>query len=139
MKGRLALVVSLLLIVSLGISSASALAPYTSIGTAVVDGNTGEWNLSADFFADMTRAGIVDANHPLESKAYLRYDPVTQTMYVLVLTEPGIPAVVSAGDAWAAIDGISNKVFTGSSPNDAAQPNFAWVVVKATTETALTP
>ena len=127
-KKKLFAVSALLLLFMLGLPSiASSAAPYTTIGSAVVDGNAGEWNLATDFFADMTRAGIVDANHPLESKAYLRYDPATQIMYVLVLTEPGIPAIVSTGDAWAAIDDISNKVFTGASVNDANQPNFAWV------------
>jgi hypothetical protein len=129
LKARQSLVfTALLLLAILGCSTlVSAAAPYPTMGSATVDGNTGEWNLSADFFADMTRAGKVDANHPVESKAYLRYDLTNQVLYVLVLTEPGIPAIVSADDAWAAINGISNKVFTGSSVNDAAQPNFAWV------------
>lgn len=127
LKARLGLVGSVALLFMLSLSTVYAAAPYTSIGTAVVDGNSGEWNLANDFFANMTRAGIVDANHPLESKAYLRYDPGAQILYVLVLTETEIPAIVSAGEAWAAINEISNKVFTGASVNDANQPNFAWV------------
>jgi hypothetical protein len=111
----------------LSLSTVNAAAPYTSIGTAVVDGNFGEWNLANDFFADMTRAGKTGPNHPIESKAYLRYDPTTQIMYVLVLTEQDIPALTRSGDAWAAINIISNKVFTGASGNDATQPNFAWI------------
>jgi len=118
----------MLLIGILGCSTlVQAVAPYPSFGSATVDGVTTDWNLATDFFADMTRAGDVDPNHPLESKAYLRYDISNQVLYVLVLAEPGIPAIVSEGDAWAAIDDISNKVFTGSSVNDATQPNFAWV------------
>jgi len=116
-----ALAVSLFVTLSLS-SFAYAVAPYPSVGTATVDGQTSEWNLATDFFADMTRAGQVNDNHPLESKAYLRYDADTETMYVLVLTESGVSAVVSNGDAWAAINTISNKVFTGAST-----PNFAWV------------
>lgn len=130
-KRQLFALSALLVLFMLAIPSfAQAAAPYTSIGSAVVDGNTGEWDLTDhtdDFFADMTRAGKVDARHPIESKAYLRYDPATQIMYVLVLTQPGIPAVIKADDAWAAINGISHKVFTGASVNDATQPNFAWV------------
>jgi hypothetical protein len=75
----------------------------------------------------MTRAGKVDVRHLVESKAYLRYDITNQVMYVLVLAEPGVSAVVSRHDAWAAINSIYYKVFTGYSTNDAYQPNFAWV------------
>jgi hypothetical protein len=129
LKARQVLVFTvLLLLVILGCSTVvNAAAPYPSTGSATVDGNTAEWNLPTDFFADMTRAGMVDANHPVESKVYLRYDITNQVLYVLVLAEPGIPAIVSVGDAWAAINDISSKVFTGASVNDATQPNFAWV------------
>jgi hypothetical protein len=111
----------------LSLSTVNAAAPYTSIGKAEVDGKYGEWNLANDFFADMTRAGKTGPDHPIESKAYLRYDPTTQIMYVLVLAEQDIPALTKSDDAWAAINVISNKVFTGSSVNDATQPNFAWI------------
>jgi hypothetical protein len=128
-KARYGLVVTVMLLLAILASSTvvQAAAPYTSIGSAFVDGNAGEWTLIADFFADMTRAGKVDARHPVESKAYLRYDITNQVMYVLVLTEPGILAKVSPGDAWAAINSIHHKVFTGYSINNAYQPNFAWV------------
>jgi len=128
-KARHGLVVTVTLLLAILACSCivQAAAPYTSIGSAIVDGNTGEWNLPADFFADMTRAGKVGAHHPVESKAYLRYDITNQVMYVLVLAEPGISAIVSRGDAWAAINFIYHKVFTGYSINDANQPNFAWV------------
>jgi hypothetical protein len=99
--------------------------PNPSIGTAVVDGNPSEWNLTADFFADMYRAG--DDGKVVESKLYLRYNPPTQTLYVLVLTEAGVPGLKLADDAWVAIDGISNKVVNGNSGNDGTPPDFAWV------------
>ena len=86
-----------------------------------------EWDLTDDFFADMYRAGKTDK--PLESKAYLRYDCVPNTLYVLVLTEPGVPALAAGWEssAWAAIGSISNKVYTGMSGNDGIPPDFAWV------------
>lgn len=122
------MVTAILLLTIIGSSTlVQATAPYPSIGSATVDGHIKEWNLAADFFADMTQAGKVDARHPVESKAYLRYDITNQIMYVLVLTEHGIIAKVSAEDAWAAINSIHHKVFTGYSVNDAKQPNFAWV------------
>jgi hypothetical protein len=106
-------------------SVALAAPPNPSIGTAVVDGNPAEWNLSADFFADMYRAG--DDGKVVESKLYLRYNPATQTLYVLVLSESGVPALKLPDDAWVAIDGISNKVVNGNSGNDGTPPDFAWV------------
>ncbi|MHA2060683.1 MAG: hypothetical protein ACW963_00110, partial [Candidatus Sifarchaeia archaeon] len=93
--------------------------------TAVVDGNPGEWDLTADFYADMYRAG--DDGKTVESKLYLRYNPVTETLYILVLTEPGVDGLKLPDDAWAAIDDISNKVVTGNSGDDGTPPDFAWV------------
>ncbi len=128
-KARHGLVVTVILLLAIFSCSSivQAASPYTSIGSATVDGNTVDWDLSADFFADMTRAGKVGAHHPVTSKAYLRYDIANQIMYVLVLKERGVSAIVSRGDAWAAINNIYHKVFTGYSINDDNQPNFAWV------------
>ena len=86
------------------LSAAPALADNyspTLFSSAVVDGDSSEWNLAQDFFANMHRAGKADK--PLESKLYLRYDCLTQTMYVLVLAVPGVPVLVD-GDAWVAIN-----------------------------------
>ena len=70
-------------VASLGI--AYALPPYpTTPATATVDGNPNEWDLTNDFFADMYRAG--NSSKVIQSKLYLRYDPSTSTLYVLVLT-----------------------------------------------------
>jgi hypothetical protein len=104
--------------------ASSANPPEPTYGTATVDGNPDEWNLNNDFFTNMYRAG--DSTKPLESKAYLRYDCSTQTLYILVLTEPNVPAIVSAEDAWAAINIIQNKTYNGND-NGGALPNFAWV------------
>ena len=102
-----------------------------------VDGNYGEWDLTDDFFANMYRAG--NPAKELESKAYLRYDCARNTMYVLVLTEPGVNALASGWEsaAWAAIGSVSNKVYTGMSGNDGVPPDFAWVGLSADGLTAL--
>jgi hypothetical protein len=97
-----------------------------SSGTAVVDGSTGEWNLAADLFANMYRAG--NPAKPLESRAYLRYDCATGTVYVLVLSEPGVPTLTWADDAWVKID--------GGKAVDGTYPAFAWVGLSADGKTA---
>jgi hypothetical protein len=62
-----------------------ATAPYPAPGTATVDGNPNEWDLTRDFFAKMYEAGKPDKDWL--SSVYLRYDCVSKTLYVLVLTE----------------------------------------------------
>ncbi|HEX7880437.1 MAG TPA: hypothetical protein VF720_13570, partial [Candidatus Eisenbacteria bacterium] len=101
--------------------------PNPSPGTAVVDGNPGEWNLATDFFTNMYRAG--NPSKPIESKAYLRYDCSTHTMYVLVLGVPGVPVYIdsNAVTAWVAIDNQSNKVVNEASGNDGIPPDFEWI------------
>lgn len=108
-------------------SAASAAPPLPSVGTAVVDGKYGEWNLKADFFADMYRAG--DPNKALESKLYLRYDCVTNTIYALVLCEPGVVGYIdsTATTAWIAIGSHSIKVVNETSGSDGIPPDFAWI------------
>lgn len=99
--------------------------------TAVVDGNAGEWNTavdSPDFFADMTRAGKV--GFPLEAKVYIRYDCVKNIVYVLVLSEPGIPVQVAGYeyDGFSKIEGIVGNVYDGhDQPPDGIQPDFKWI------------
>jgi hypothetical protein len=106
---------------------AAAVPPQPSFGTAVVDGHYGEWNLTADFFADMYRAGGPDKI--VESKLYLRYDCITNTMYVLVLVQPGVVGYIDslATTAWVAINTNSNKVVNELSGNDGIPPDFAWI------------
>jgi len=99
----------------------------TLFATATVDGDPSEWNLAQDFFANMHRAGKADK--PLESKAYLRYDCLTHTMYVLVLSEPGVPCEIIPGTAWVALNSQNNKVVLDSSGDDGIPPDFAYVGV----------
>lgn len=96
----------------------------TLYSAATVDGNIGEWNLAQDFFANMYRAG--DPSKKLEAKAYARYDCLEEVMYILVLTEPGVPLLVD-GDAWIAIGSINNKVVNDNSGDDGTAPDFAFV------------
>jgi hypothetical protein len=98
----------------------------TLYSAATVDGLIGEWNLAQDFFANMHRAGKADK--PLEAKAYARYDCVEEVMYLLILTEPGVPLLVD-GDAWIAIGAQNNKVVNDSSGDDGVAPDFAFVGV----------
>jgi len=123
----LAVLFTVALAFALGQPAPAASPPEPTYGTADVDGVISEWNLTNDFFANMYRAG--DPTKPLESKAYLRYDCNTHTIYVLVLTEPGIPALAAGYEAaaWSAIGTISNKVYTGNSGDDGTPPDFAWV------------
>src|SRR5262245_17868814 len=108
-------------------SLATAAPPNPTYGTANVDGNSGEWNLVNDFFTLMYRAG--DPNKPVESKAYLRYDCATHTMYALVLMEPNSVGYIdpNAQTAWIAINSQNNKVVTENSGDDGVPPDFQWV------------
>lgn len=109
--------------------------PITPVaGTATVDGNHSEWDINADFAANMCTTGSLGEDGNCEgsgkvnlSDLYLRYDCNKDILYVLVLEQDGYQAERSASDAWVTIGGNSNKVVNGSSVNDDTQPNFAWV------------
>lgn len=125
-KKLFALTAFSLLLLTTFVSIANAADPFEpTYGTATVDGDISEWDLTQDYFADMYRAFKDDK--PVEAKAYLRYDLSTQTMYVLVLAEPSAIGLAYEDDAWAAINGTGNKVFLGTSGNDGVPPDFAWV------------
>ena len=95
--------------------------PEPTYGSAVVDGDYSEWDLTDDFFAEMHEAGR--ANKDLLSKAYLRYDCASQTLYVLVLA--ATPQTVMAdrpADNWVKIYELTN-----SPQVDGNSPSFAWI------------
>jgi hypothetical protein len=124
MSPRIGILTSLLLLIA---STAPAAPPNPTYGTANVDGNSGEWNLPQDFYTLMYRAG--DPTKPVESKAYLRYDCATHTMYVLVLIEPNSVGYIdpNAQTAWVAINAQNNKVVTENSGDDGIPPDFQWI------------
>src|SRR3989442_13315191 len=106
---------------------ALATPPQPTYGTANVDGNSGEWNLVNDFFTLMYRAG--NPTKPVESRAYLRYDCTTGTLYVLVLMEPNSVGYIDPNmqTAWVAINAQNNKLVTENSGDDGIPPDFEWV------------
>ncbi len=50
--------------------AASAVPPNPTFGTAVVDGQYGEWNIANEFFSNMYRAG--DSTKAVVAKVQLR-------------------------------------------------------------------
>jgi hypothetical protein len=120
---------SLLVLLTAPSGLSGATPPAPSYGIAVVDGAYAEWNLGADFFADMHEAG--NPTHPLKSKAYLRYDCRTNTLYVLVLMQPGVigyhNSTNPSATSWVAIDSHNRKRVNENSGNDGVPPDFAWV------------
>ncbi len=83
-----------------------------TIGTATVDGNIGEWNLTTDFFSSMHVQG--DPGKPWVASTYLRYDPATKTVYVLVYQHNGAAQMKWDSDAWAVLNNNSGtKAYVG--------------------------
>jgi hypothetical protein len=74
---------------------ASALPPVPSLGTAIVDGQSDEWNLAGDFFANMYLMG--DPDKTVGSKIYLRYDGASNTLYMLMLAQSHVIGCTDAG------------------------------------------
>jgi hypothetical protein len=95
-----------------------AAAPTPNEGSATVDGAIGDWSLSADFFVDMTAAGVV--GRPALAKLYLKYDCDAEVLYALVLTQNGEKILQDRTDeAYINID--------GSKEIDHDTGAFAWV------------
>ncbi|NND07856.1 MAG: hypothetical protein HKN87_15875, partial [Saprospiraceae bacterium] len=84
--------------------------PKPTSGTANIDGNYSEWDLTNDFFADMYEAGKVDKT--LLSKLYVRYDCKTQKLCVLVKTVDGFFAEKLNGEAYVKFG--ENKIVDGT-------------------------
>lgn len=121
-KITLTIATALLLVLCASQFAQAAAPPTPNYGSGItVDGDTSDWGLEADFYADMYRAGIDDANHPLESKLYLRYDPESNFLYVLILTVTERPVMMEEDEAWVKIDAV--KAVDGSYPAEL----FAWV------------
>lgn len=80
----------------------AAAPPQPTYGSAVIDGSASEWNLTNDFFMNNC-AGFDCSKHPVTSITYVRYDCVTQTLFVLVKVASG--TLDTTGDQWVEIDG----------------------------------
>lgn len=99
-------------------------ASAVTYGAAVVDGDPGEWT-DADILAPMYRAG--DPTKTIESYAYLRYDCITGTAYVLVKTVDGVTALRQVQDAFVKVNGA--KAVGGDSGDNGVPPDFQWVYI----------
>jgi uncharacterized repeat protein (TIGR01451 family) len=103
---------------------AAATPPQPSAGVADVDGVASEWDLGADFFADLRKSA--DPANPVAAKLYLRYDCNSRILYALVLTEPGIRLqTADATETYVRIDGT--KIFHGGTGDNGSPPDFHWV------------
>jgi len=100
--------------------------PQPTYGTANVDGNYGEWNLTNDLFAKMYEAGNPDKTHL--SNLYLRYDCENHVLYALVLRVGNAMPEKEENNAWIKIYELSNspQVYGGSGDNG-VPPDFRWV------------
>ena len=119
------MVAGIVLLTALVVPATLAAAPNPSPGSVTVDGDTGDWSLGADFFADMTDAGNPD--RPVRAKLYLRYDCDSETLYALVLTQ-GSDKIkqTDPAESYIRIDG-AGKLIDGTDGNDGTPPDFAWV------------
>ena len=102
-----------------------AAAPDVTHGTANVDGNAGEWDLNADFFASLHAGSNVA--FPARADSYARYDCSTSTLYVLVLARTGETIKTDEpGDHYVRIDG-AGKLVSDLSGDDGTAPDFRFV------------
>jgi len=114
---------ALLAILALGVATAQGKEP--TYGTAVVNGDYNEWDLTQDFFAHMYRAGNPDKL--VESSLYLRYDCISKTLFALVLADtPTVTVQVDgAEEHWLKVNG--NIVVDEQTGDDGLPPDFSWV------------
>ena len=103
----------------------AATPPEPIYGTAIVNGDYGEW-LSDPLFANMYEAG--NPTKDVMSKLYLRYDCSNHTLYALVLAQS--PFLLD-GDT--NLDnhfiklGQSTKLVDGNAGNNGTPPDFAFI------------
>lgn len=125
------LILILNILLSANILAQPFLPPLPEPGTAVVDGDVSEWDLSTtgpDFFANMYQAwnnGGGASGQPILSYLYLRYDCETETMYALVYQKDGTVPLEVSGDHWIAVPNLSTKVVDESD----GLPTFSFVGV----------
>jgi len=123
------LVFILAIVLTVVVSSASekaspaSVVPSPSNGSAVVDGNYNDWNLTNDFISNMYRAW--KDNKTVESKVYLKYECTTGTLYALVLCVDGVTINPIADENWIKESGI--KLVDGTSDNNGTPPDFQYI------------
>ena len=129
-------VLTLVLTISYGCATpAGANGAEPSYGEATVDGDISEWDLEADFFAEMYRAGSLDK--PIESQLYLRYCCEAKTLYALVLAEPDLQLQVNGSEEhWVKLDHVL-RVDDTNRPPDNDPPDFEWYSLSGDSSTAL--
>jgi hypothetical protein len=120
-----AIVVGSLLLLAALAPVSNAAAPNPSEGSATVDGSTGDWSLSGDFFSDMTDAGV--ATRPVRAKLYLKYDCESEVLYALVLAQGDEKARQDRTDEAYIRINASGKLISATHDNDGTPPDFAWV------------
>ena len=124
-RSSVVIVAGSLLLMALFAPVSYAAAPHPSEGSATVDGSTADWSLGADFFADMTDAGV--DGRPVRAKLYLQYDCDAEVLYGLVLVQGDEKARKDRPDeAYIRIDG-SGKLMSATYGNNGTPPDFEWV------------
>ena len=114
-----------LLIAAIFAPTSSAAAPDPVLGSAVVDGNPGEWT-AADYFADMSDNGNPD-NDTLATLS-MRYDCKTGTAYALVQSlVDGKVKQDRPDQGYIRIDGVTVVIATNHQPANGTSPDFEWV------------
>lgn len=98
--------------------------PSPASGTASVDGDAVEWDLTADFFANMHGQGKVEK--PLHSTLYLRYECATQTLFALILPVDGYVVAVEPYQAYIKL-GTDDTLVNGGAGDDDEAPDFDWI------------
>ncbi len=104
--------------------SAWGVVPVTvSCGSADVDGQISEWDLTTDFLADMYHSA--DMDREVYSKLYARYDYNQGVLYVLSLQSGSAPMdTKKSEEAWVKIDDA--KVVDDTYGDNGVPPDFAW-------------
>lgn len=133
------LAVFLTLLIPLTIEFAHAAdPPVPTYGAATVDGNTSEWDLNTDFFADMIKAAGLGGQTDVLSKLYLRYDCSTGVLYALVLATAGhtIDADSNSDEHFIKLGQTTKLVDASDRPPDGTLPDFEWVGLSGDGKTA---
>ncbi len=129
MKKSILLIFATLIVANLTPLTAQAQEPSTGDGI-VVDGNILDWDLGADYFADMYMAG--NPTRLALATLYLRYDCSTQMLNLLVLDVPedGLCPDEDEDEAWVKIYGLGwsgNKLIDGEGNGNTSPRTFEWV------------